>query len=532
MANFTIGTALNGKPNLGDGLELASFLQSREAHEERSIKPTETSAYLVNKYKPREVKNSTDRIKPSTKKVVKSRNIRVIPIDDSDDVVDDDFLFEEFNEDTDLGIIKNNTSDKKEDNITAVNSFEKQSSIINSFSKDRKCEAADEKSDVTMDKNLESSQADLGEKNLGVEKESSVDPMKFDAASNPVIEAAIVAASLANLGNTVDDDNSEDSDESQDDMLDSVFDSEDSTEYEDDIGEQADIDWDDAEQPDEEQDNSDEFDFDFDDSEDEEESYEDETSISETDSQSKGKDQEVAEDDFMDWDDSEFDDEDTEELNDTQESSESKKELSRNFDLDFDDEFDSEFEDEFEEGASQNSEVLLTKQKESKNQAVNESTADVDKSRMAEQSRLIEQLLREKEQLAKEVASLKTAKVEAVAKPKISREPVSSPVNSKVSKKVTSSIPVGSPKDNKGINLKNKSDEDSLSGMASKIKIYSGMKDDELYSEVKKFLRNREIQRRPVAKQELYDEFGAENIKKLIVKSYLIQTGKGVTIGR
>ena len=66
----------------------------------------------------------------------------------------------------------------------------------------------------------------------------------------------------------------------------------------------------------------------------------------------------------------------------------------------------------------------------------------------------------------------------------------------------------------------------------SKIDMYTAMKDNELYIEVRKFLKKREIQKKPADVKELNEEFGAANIKKLILKSYLISTGKGVTIGR
>ena len=65
-----------------------------------------------------------------------------------------------------------------------------------------------------------------------------------------------------------------------------------------------------------------------------------------------------------------------------------------------------------------------------------------------------------------------------------------------------------------------------------KISLYTAMKDDELYTHVRKYLKMKEVQRKPVSLAELNQLFGAANIKRLLVKSYLIAFGKGVTIGR
>lgn len=84
----------------------------------------------------------------------------------------------------------------------------------------------------------------------------------------------------------------------------------------------------------------------------------------------------------------------------------------------------------------------------------------------------------------------------------------------------------------KVIKEKEKFSGDSVKRKPSKIDMYSAMKDNELYLEVRKFLKSREIQRKPVNIKELNEEFGADNIRKLLTRSYLISTGKGVTVGR
>ena len=89
-----------------------------------------------------------------------------------------------------------------------------------------------------------------------------------------------------------------------------------------------------------------------------------------------------------------------------------------------------------------------------------------------------------------------------------------------------------SKRQSKVIKEKEKFSGDSVKRKPSKIDMYSAMKDNELYLEVRKFLKGREIQRKPVNIKELNEEFGTENIRKLLTKSYLISTGKGVTVGR
>ena len=61
---------------------------------------------------------------------------------------------------------------------------------------------------------------------------------------------------------------------------------------------------------------------------------------------------------------------------------------------------------------------------------------------------------------------------------------------------------------------------------------YASLDIDALYSEVRKFMQLKGVAKSIVDKKMLEAEFGVQNIKKLILKSYLISIGKGVTIGR
>lgn len=61
---------------------------------------------------------------------------------------------------------------------------------------------------------------------------------------------------------------------------------------------------------------------------------------------------------------------------------------------------------------------------------------------------------------------------------------------------------------------------------------YDGLEIDALYEAVKVFLKKHNIERKLIDKKVLEDEFGEQNIHKLIIKSYLISMKKGVTIGR
>lgn len=61
---------------------------------------------------------------------------------------------------------------------------------------------------------------------------------------------------------------------------------------------------------------------------------------------------------------------------------------------------------------------------------------------------------------------------------------------------------------------------------------YASMDIDALYKEVRRFMQEHGVQRNVVDKKVLEEKFGAQNIRKLIIKSYLILIGKGVTVGR
>lgn len=61
---------------------------------------------------------------------------------------------------------------------------------------------------------------------------------------------------------------------------------------------------------------------------------------------------------------------------------------------------------------------------------------------------------------------------------------------------------------------------------------YSAMKVDVLYREVRTFMRMMGVDKAIIPKKELEKQFGANNIRRLILKSYLILMGKGVTIGK
>lgn len=61
---------------------------------------------------------------------------------------------------------------------------------------------------------------------------------------------------------------------------------------------------------------------------------------------------------------------------------------------------------------------------------------------------------------------------------------------------------------------------------------YEGMEIEALYKVVKSFMKENGVDKRPVDKAILDEEFGVKNIKTLIARSYLIMLRKGVTIGR
>jgi len=60
---------------------------------------------------------------------------------------------------------------------------------------------------------------------------------------------------------------------------------------------------------------------------------------------------------------------------------------------------------------------------------------------------------------------------------------------------------------------------------------YNDMPVPELFKRVHVFMLQNGLKKAPVPAQLLYDEFGKQNIQKLIVKSYLLATGSNLTIG-
>lgn len=62
--------------------------------------------------------------------------------------------------------------------------------------------------------------------------------------------------------------------------------------------------------------------------------------------------------------------------------------------------------------------------------------------------------------------------------------------------------------------------------------IYDDMDVDSLYREVKKYMTSMGVDKRLIVKSQLEKEFGVKNIKKLIMKSYLISLGNKITMGR
>ena len=65
-----------------------------------------------------------------------------------------------------------------------------------------------------------------------------------------------------------------------------------------------------------------------------------------------------------------------------------------------------------------------------------------------------------------------------------------------------------------------------------KIAIYSNMTVEKLFSHVQKFMKAAGVDKHMISITELNSRFGEANIRKLIKKSYIIQLGKEVTIGR
>lgn len=81
-------------------------------------------------------------------------------------------------------------------------------------------------------------------------------------------------------------------------------------------------------------------------------------------------------------------------------------------------------------------------------------------------------------------------------------------------------------------NIKNEAPVQKQIHTITKEQMYSNMEIDALYNEVKKYLSSRGVKKVAISKEELEKEFGKSNISKLIIKSYLILIGKGVTIGK
>lgn len=61
---------------------------------------------------------------------------------------------------------------------------------------------------------------------------------------------------------------------------------------------------------------------------------------------------------------------------------------------------------------------------------------------------------------------------------------------------------------------------------------YSSMDIDALYKEVRRFMQDSGVSKTTIDRQVLEREFGAANVKKLLLKSYIIIMGRGITIGR
>ena len=80
--------------------------------------------------------------------------------------------------------------------------------------------------------------------------------------------------------------------------------------------------------------------------------------------------------------------------------------------------------------------------------------------------------------------------------------------------------------------LNEKIKQASLEKDKNNVNLYDTMEIEALYSEVRKFMSSLGVNRSIVDTKTLEDKFGKQNIKKLILKSYLISIGKGVTVGR
>ena len=69
-------------------------------------------------------------------------------------------------------------------------------------------------------------------------------------------------------------------------------------------------------------------------------------------------------------------------------------------------------------------------------------------------------------------------------------------------------------------------------GRADSIQMYSELDIDALYNEVRTFMQSKGVAKSIIDRRVIEKRFGSHNIRKLILKSYLISIGKGVTIGK
>ena len=72
----------------------------------------------------------------------------------------------------------------------------------------------------------------------------------------------------------------------------------------------------------------------------------------------------------------------------------------------------------------------------------------------------------------------------------------------------------------------------SVHGHLSKQEYYSSLSIEKLYSVLAEFLASKGVGKKPVEKEILVNEFGAGNVNKLIIKSYLVPLGSKVTMGK
>ena len=61
---------------------------------------------------------------------------------------------------------------------------------------------------------------------------------------------------------------------------------------------------------------------------------------------------------------------------------------------------------------------------------------------------------------------------------------------------------------------------------------YDSMDIEALYTEVKKYMQEMGVGKRPIVRKQLENAFGVRNIRKLLMKSYLISLGNTITMGR